>query len=341
MNRLVFLSALLFACSGGSGDTTSTGTNTGTTTGATGTGATNTGSSITTVPTITGSTATVDLGGECPLADRYGGFEIAIFELFSTVSGSVADGVVPITVHEQVGADATCRLMRRNLTFCDPACQPDETCDFDGNCIPFPLNQDIGTVTIGGLEQDLILNPIQPGNTYFETSLPHPVFLPDQLVELQTHNSTVFDDVTLHGIGVEELTSDDENLVLSDESDLLLTWNPPVNGSARSNIHVRVNIDQHGSTPTQLFCEFPDTGSGAVPASLIAQLMSFGVTGFPNATVTRRTVDSTTVGAGCVEMIVKSQFEPSVAVEGFIPCNTDQDCPDGLACTPPPVGLCE
>jgi hypothetical protein len=282
------------------------------------------------------------------LDTRYGGFTIALFEQFSTVNGTVANGVVPITIHAEVGSSANCELLRRDTLFCNPACNYDETCDLDGTCIPFPENQNLGTVTIGGLEKELILTPVDPGANYFDTSLPHPAFQPGSLIEIRTHNGQVFDDIEMHGIGVEPLVVDNDSWVLARDTDLSFTWTPPTDSNARSVIHTRLNIDQHGNTPVQLFCEFSDSdGTAALPADLINQLMDFGVTGFPNATITRRTVDSTAMISadypeGCVEFIVKSQFEPSISIQGFIPCNTDADCEAyGLTCTPPPVGLCE
>lgn len=331
--------ALLVACSGGTTDSdppvatdSPSDTDTGTTTTATGhTGTTWTGTGV---PPVTGDPLTVPLAGACPLADKYGAFLVERDEFYSLVDGSIAEGVVPITVLEQIVVEGDCVLLRRNNPFCNPPCSGTETCDFDGQCIPFPENQDIGTVTVGGLLQDVIMTPIQPGNSYFDTSLPHPAWNEGDLIELRTGGGA-FDRIELHGIGVQELTlPTSDPLVVVDGEPLDVVWNPPV-GTVRSHVHLQLNIDQHGNTPTQVFCEFDDDGAGQVPASAITELVRFGVTGFPNATLTRRTVDSTTLsGGGCAEFRVASPKNPDVRVEGFIPCPlTGPDtCPPPLTC---------
>lgn len=310
----------------------------------TGTGGTgDTGTITITVPTPTGDPATVELSGECPLETKYGAFTVQALEgdlSYSTVAGAVADGVVPITVLELLGDEGGCQLLRRNNAFCDPLCQAGETCTFEGECIPFPENQDIGLVTIGGLVDDVILKPIVPGNTYFigngnapyNTTIAHPAFAPGELVELRTNGTTFGEDVVLHGVGVEIISlGAATSWVVQDGVDFPFTWEPPVT-PGRSEIHVKLNIDQHGTTPVTLFCRFDDTGSASIPGSLIGQLVDFGVTGFPNATVTRRTVDSTTISDGCMQFEISSPFSPDVLVDGYIPCSDDPDCPEGQVC---------
>ena len=103
-----------------------------------------------------------ELRGPCALADRVGGFSVAMEEIYTAFSGSVADGVVPVTVLEQVGGEGDCVLLRRNNPFCDPPCSPGQTCDFDGSCIPYPVNQDVGTVSVSGLAQAVEAGSVTP-----------------------------------------------------------------------------------------------------------------------------------------------------------------------------------
>ena len=283
------------------------------------------------VPTPTGDPATVPLNGECPLEDKWGEFVVGNFDFYAIVDGSVSDGVVPVTILENVGEDANCKLLKRNNPFCDPACEANQTCDFDGSCIPFPAGQELGTVTVGGLLKDVIMSAVVPGYTYFDTDLPFPVFEPGALIELRSEGGN-FDPVELHGVGVETLSLTESEWILFENQDLVFNWPPPAGDVVRSKIHVRLNIDQHGLTPIQLFCEFEDDGQAALPADLVTSLITSGVTGFPNATVTRRTVDSTTIGDGCMEFVIQSTAQPSIRVDGFIPCISDLDCPNGQTC---------
>ena len=53
-------------------------------------------------------------------------------------------------------------------------------------------------------------------------------------------------------------------------------------------------------------CDVPDTGTATVPASLLTTLRARGSRAFPFVALSRRTVDSTAVGPGCVEFAVES-----------------------------------
>ncbi len=95
-------------------------------------------------------------------------------------------------------------------------------------------------------------------------------------------------------------------------------------------------IDQHGNSPVALLCTFADAGTGIVPGALIDQLLTAGVSGFPNGTLRRQTIDSTTLDAGCVELVVGLTREPEgVSVAGHVPCQSTADCPPGLTCNVP------
>lgn len=283
--------------------------------------------------------AEVELAGSCALDEKYGSFVVEMYEEYSIVDGSISDGVVPITVLSAHGVEGDCTLLRRDNPFCDPPCAPDETCDFDGSCIKYPINQDIGIVEITGLNDAVVMEPLQPGNSYFDTSLPHPAADPGSLVTLITGGGA-YDPMRLHGVGVEMLTIEDEKWVVYDGQPMTVNWTPPTGDLVRSDIHLRFNIDQHGATPVSMFCIFEDDGQGEVPASLLGDLLSAGVSGFPNGELTRRTVDKAAVGEGCLDFEVAAPRTATVRVDGFIPCDDPTDCPNGQTCNLE-IGLCE
>ena len=287
-------------------------------------------------PDVTDPPDEVDLAGPCPLDARWGGFAIEAHDMFSWIDGAVADGVNPITVLEQTLVAGDCRLLKRNNPFCDPPCTAGQTCDHDGTCIEFPLNQDLGTVTIDGLVQPVVLEPLQPSNTYFSTSLPHPAFEPLSPVTMTTAPDGFFGGQELHGFGVHLLVIADETQWDIEEGvSLDITWAPPPAdaGEVRSHIAVTINIDQHGNSPLNLVCAFEDTGSATVPAETLDELLSAGISGYPNGTIIRRTVDSASLGeGGCMELIVASPRTPDVRVAGHTPCKSDLDCPSGQTC---------
>ncbi len=275
--------------------------------------------------------ATVALEGACSMATDYGGFVVDALEDYSTVSGSVSDGVVPMTVLEEVAVEGDCRALRRNNPFCDPPCESGQACDFDGECVPYPETQDLGTVTIAGLGDAVVMEPVSPGYTYFDTSVGHPAYQPDVLVELQT-SAGPWGPLTLHGVGVEQLVPTQETWLVAEGEDLAITWEPPT-GLARSHVLLRVTIDQHGTTPISLECTFDDDGEGIIPGAITELLVTAGVTGFPNGSLVRRTADRVELGEdACAEFVVSSTRSPDVRVDGYTPCNDDEDCPDGQEC---------
>lgn len=286
----------------------------------------------------TGDPSTIPLAGPCDLADRRGGFVIEAYEDYSIVDGTVEDGTVPISVLEEVTAEGGCRLMKRNNPFCDPPCEGDETCDFDGTCIPYPAPLDLGTVTVGGLSAPVSMEPLMPGYSYFDTSLPHPAFEPMSLVTLRSGGGAL-DAFTLHGVGVHELSVVGEGWIVDEGQPLAVGW-IPADGEFRSTVDLRLNIDQHGISPVTVWCAFEDTGSGEIPVEVIDALFDAGVSGFPNGALSRRTADSTAVGGGCVDLIVGSPRVVDVDVAGYIPCDGPEDCPDELECNEI-TGLCE
>jgi hypothetical protein len=277
------------------------------------------------------ATPPVELHGPCSLDARYGGFLIEVQEDVSFVDGSVANGVIPITILEEVLVQDGCRLLKRNNPFCTPPCAPGQTCDHDGVCIPFPEPEDIGTVTITGLAAEAVLDPLPPGNSYFLTTLPHPAFEGGAAIRLTTTDG-FFGPLELHGVGVDDLVLGDMEWEVVEGADLVLTWPAPATAGVPAHVNVIVNIDQHGNSPVVLTCDFPDTGTATVPAALVDALLTSGVSGYPNGRIARRTVDSTSVGDGCMELVVSSPRTPDVRVVGHTPCKSDGDCPEGEAC---------
>jgi hypothetical protein len=289
------------------------------------------------VPPVTGDPDTVPLAGACDLSNKFGTFLVEVYstDAYSIISGQALDGVVPITVLENVGTEGDCVLLKRNNPFCSPQCQGGETCDFDGTCIPYPDSKDLGVVTIGGLADPVVMRPVEPGTTYFDSTLTHPIFAEGDLVEMRTHENGAFGDLEMHGVGVTPLVLDDVDWTLVADNDFTLTWVAPGTPVVRSRVYLRLTIDQHGTTPISMYCDFDDDGEGVIPSSLLTQLIESGVTGFPNADITRRTVDSVDVpGDGCLEFVASAPQnpDPDVRVDGYTPCSSPKDCPKGQTC---------
>ncbi|MBC8073608.1 MAG: hypothetical protein IAG13_35125 [Deltaproteobacteria bacterium] len=314
-------------------DSSSTGDPPGTTAGSSSeVGTTVDGSESSTADSSSGETGEVVLHGACELADKVGSFALLREDIYTTFSGSVADGVVPVSVLENVGEDGDCRLLRRNNPFCDPACGPGQTCDFDGNCIAYPTNHDVGIVDVTGLLEPVSVEPIMPTYEYFDTQLPHPAWDEATVVQLGAAGGD-YEPFELVGVGVAMIEPSGGDLVLDAEAPMTVEWVPGAAGLAK--VRVELSIDQHGSTPSKLVCESDDTGMLTVSQELIAEFVALGVTGFPAANFYRETVDSVELAPGCVEFGVRSHVQTDLTVAGHTPCTGDDDCRDPQVCDIP------
>lgn len=274
--------------------------------------------------------ATVALRGACALAYDFGGFEVAATDEKTEVAGAVANGVVPERVLEQTAAAGDCVVLRRNNPYCEPACDPGYTCDFDGTCLPYPSNMELGTVSVGGLVQAVSMTATFPGNTYFDTTLPHPGFTAGDVVYLEMPGGT-YGPATMFGVAPESVGAA-PTWAVDPSAALVVTWPAPTLPVVRSTARLTVSIDQHGITPSLLQCDFADTGEGTVPVEAVAALVSGGVTGFPSGSLSRRTADSLPAGEGCMDLVVSWTTTATVSVEGHTPCVSTDDCPDGQDC---------
>lgn len=268
-----------------------------------------------------------DLSGGCPTEQRVGGFELAHWdgpdEGFATATGAVTDAVIPSTIRFEVGRSDGCVLWQKIVPYCEQPCEADEACDHDGECVPYPVPQDIGPVAFGGLNQPLELSADAYGN-YWDTSLDYPLF--DAGTGVLASAPGIFE---LRGFGVEPLVVPAASFELVPGQDMDITWTA---GSSPAWVEFTFNIDQHGLSPLTMICQLEDTGSAALPAGLLDQLVNSGVSGYPSAWMRRRTADAAQLEQGCVDLQVYSHVAVDMSVQGFTPCGRDEDCPDGQHC---------
>lgn len=270
------------------------------------------------------------LAGDCPSAERLGGFRVEVTTETSGVQGTVSDGVLPGEVLQELSSEGACVLQARANPICEPPCESGQLCGLDGACVDYPRTQDLGTVTLQGLRAPVVMEPVQPGNSYYDTSLPHPAFDEGADISLSAAG------LQLRGQGGAALIPAATPLRIVSGQALDLAWTPPVTGAA-THLRLVLSIDQHGQSPRQLTCDFADTGQGTVPAGILAELVGAGVSGWPSARLRRRTADSATVQVGegvlgCVDIEVAWATELTVEVDGHTPCSSDLDCPDGQSC---------
>lgn len=271
------------------------------------------------------------LDGECPQETRVGRFVVDETLDYSFVDGQVSDAVLPTDVRTELVAAGDCRILRRENPFCDPPCGGTETCDLSGTCVAYPETVDVGVVEVFGLSTSVAMEPVQPGNAYFDTALDNPPWTPGAELALST-GSGAYPPLTLHGRAPEPLEVASDAWVLVPGEDFSVAWTPPATDSG-TEVTLELRIDQHGTTPSTLVCAFADTGTGVVAAETLDVLVEAGLTGFPAGELRRRTADHGGLdGGGCVEFQARSVRIPHVDVEGYTPCRRDEDCPSGQTC---------
>ena len=266
-------------------------------------------------------------GEACPTEKRVGYFEVAHWGFYAAVAGHVTDGVIPLEVLQAKEIDGDCRLMRKENPFCDPPCGAGQLCNHDGTCLQYPENKSVGTVTVEGLLEAVVMEP-SITNAYAETDVNMPFFENNAKVSLIAQGADV-EGFTLYGYGVEDLVVAASILTLIKGEDLNVTWTA---SEGKGNIHMRLNVDQHGNSPVTMVCDLPDTGSALLPGVLLKILLEYGVSGFATFDIYRRTVDSVWLGDSCVELRTLSFSPGKVLVEGHVPCFGDNDCPEGETC---------
>jgi len=284
-----------------------------------------------------GGSPNVDPRGACTQEERVGRFSVEKQSDFGVVQGVVSDGIVPASIPDVISDDGTCRVLKRRNLSCTPACVGQETCGEDGECIPYPRQISVGTVTIEGLTKPTVMEPAQPGNTYFAPDADNPPFEVGSAITLTATGDQGHGPFELYGVGSEPL-AETPIWTLEEGQDLVVTWEPGTIESAK--VAVELTIDQHGTSPLSLSCTFEDTGTGTVPSAVVDQLINSGVSGFPNGRIMRLTADKIVIDVGCVDMLVGSPVIADVAVTGFTPCDSPDDCPPPQTCNLQ-IELCE
>lgn len=277
----------------------------------------------------------------CAPEDEVGEFVIELASEFTSVDGKVSDGIVPIQVPVVLASEGECQLVTPPTLLCGGGCTPAEACGASNVCVPLPRNRDLGTVTVHGMVVPLEMTPNATTKRYINPAiprLPHPGFVPGADLRLTTSGGD-YEPFELRGWGISLLEIPSDPIRVQRGTATSVTWAAPAEaGPAR--MHVVLNINNHGSTTAWVECDFPDTGAGEIPATLIDGLIAQGFSGFPTVTMTRRTASSVAIEPGCVELLVSSWFSADAEVEGVTSCNEPSECPAGQTC-PLPERYCQ
>jgi hypothetical protein len=201
--------------------------------------------------------------------------------------------------------------------------------------VPLPLAHDVGTVSIGGLARavDMTANGATGNYRPGPPALPYPGFVEGADLRLRASGGE-YEPFELRGWGISPLVPPTDPIVVTGGQPVVFTWSAPADpGPAR--IHAELNINNHGSSTARIECDFADTGTASIPATLVDALIARGASGFPSITLARRTATSTAITPGCVELLVTSGGEFDVTLAGLVSCDDDDSvCPVGQTCKP-------
>jgi hypothetical protein len=266
------------------------------------------------------------LAGPCDLAVRVGGFAIQLNEAHTSISGGVRDAVRGPDVWQQEGAaEGGCRLMVGPSFTCTPTCA--QYCNGPNQCVAEPRFQSAGDVTVSGVgSSPIVAQPL--GNQYapvLPSGLAFPPFAPGAAVSLAAAGATI-PGFSLAGQGIEPLTFAGTGLKVQGGKAFSFSWTAPAQAGA-ATIFARLEIGHHGGVAARVECVLPDTGSGQIPAALVSALVAKGIHGFPAFSLTRETVDSTTIATGCVDLTVASPVERTV-----VACTSSDDATCIVSC---------
>lgn len=271
-------------------------------------------------------------GEACDAGERLGSFSVYLGDDYTSFAGAISDGVLPSGVPEVLAEEGACRLLGAPSLFCDPACPSGQSCTPDGSCITSPSKVSAGVIRVSGLEVVLEESPNAITSDYSETfNEPYPGVVSGSEVVVFAEGDQVAG-FSLSGRGVDALVSSNDMMVVAPETPASVSWEAPSQPVSDVEIHVKLTVNAHGSTSAWVECVFEDTGSAEIPAALVTGVIAAGLSGFPRAVVSRRTVDSAQVEGGCVDLRVSSEVTISVEVPGLVSCSGDDDCPEGQTC---------
>jgi hypothetical protein len=254
----------------------------------------------------------------------------------TTLFGKLYDGTTPQTLVWETGTEAgACRLLTPRVPFCSTPCGGSAACVEDETCQDYPTAVSAGEVTVSGVattggDTSFVMTPIADNyQPPAGTTLAYPAFAEGDAITLEAAGDMLAG-FELEATGVAELQLEADELTLDPTADVQLAWTPA--GTGEPTIAVKLDISHHAGTKGMIECETDDTGSLAIPAALVAELLDLGVAGYPTIIVTRRATGSATTAAGRVDLVVSSQVERAVVIEGLVSCTDAAECPDGQTC---------
>jgi hypothetical protein len=270
-----------------------------------------------------------ELYSPCAEGTRVGDFSLWVMASGADTGASVFNGRIwdhrSVSDYQRaVVSDGACSLMENDPPIpCTPACAGDDACYPDGTCAPNSITRSVGSVKLMGLlSGGVSMEPLTGGSIAYSSNpgdLPYPAAAPGAAISLVTSGGD-YAPFRLAGRGVTPLLPRTGALAVTRNQALTIEWGAPsLPAATRLMAHIYLGGDgslEGGGVPGagHVVCDFPDTGSGTIPASLLDQLIDQGVGTAPLLSVQRLTVSSTQIGHGCVDFSVVTPGSQPIVV---------------------------
>jgi hypothetical protein len=281
--------------------------------------------------TPTGGTSGADVVGafNVVLTAESGGQSAA-----TSVSGAVYDGPSPSNIAwDQSKSSGACQLYKARAPFCDPGCIGADVCVDGGRCMPLPVAQDLGMVSVSGLGNgEITLEGI--ANIYdlpIGLKLPFPPAAEGAEISLSA-SAGIYGPFSINSKAVAPLVTT-ASITMERGKAMQVSWTVPGKPDL-ARMRVLVDISHHGGTKGKIECDVADNGSLSIDSTLVNGLLDMGVAGFPKTELHRYTQGTATVSKGIVRLEVDASITRPLSIVGFTSCDTDADCPTGKACQP-------
>lgn len=255
----------------------------------------------------------------------------------TTINGSVKDHADPVTVPlVPVAKGGDCTLSTPHLPFCATPCG-EAACVADNTCASYGTSQDVGVVTLTGVAKQsgdppLRLTSVQNAYQAAADQAPaYPPFAEGDDVALQAAGGGVFAPFSIHATAIAPLALTSDALTLDKTKDFTVTWTA-AGSNAKSTIHFLLDLSHHGGLKGEIDCDTADAGSLTISAALLTQLLNLGVAGYPSFKLIRKSVASTAITPGLVQLELSQSIVRYVQIPGLVSCTDDTDCPTGQTC---------
>jgi hypothetical protein len=179
----------------------------------------------------------------------------------------------PQSFHTEIAREGACRLLAYRASACDPACDYDQWCTADGECVAWPTVQSAGRITLSGLATPVTLSFFGSYYRVDQYPLPGELFDPGDPISASAPGADVAGfTVTAAGVAPATLAMTGEQsdeLHLYDGDDVTVSWSP-ADPAARVRLELLSPNQSHGMPSNWILqCDAPDLGSLVIPRELV------------------------------------------------------------------------